>query len=225
MQSKKTKLNLEYILSLPKSFYYCLRLFSFKDAIKIPVFISVFCKVRNIHKGAIRIDREWMRTGVIKFGFGGTTGIPPITKRSFLDVQESGVIEVHGKSSFGEGSSVRVGGTLSLGNECRFNTKTFISCNNRVEIKDEFLGGWSINIQDSNNHNVWYDGVKSQDDHTIHIGKHVWFCAYAEMLNGTVPDDCIVGYRALVNKRFSEENAVLAGSPAKVVKKNVTWEK
>ena len=40
-----------------------------------------------------------------------------------------------------------------------------------------------------------------------------------------VPNNTTVAFRAIVTKKFTEENTILAGAPAKVVKNNVNWER
>ena len=59
----------------------------------------------------------------------------------------------------------------------------------------------------------------------IFIGNHVWIGEHAFILKkATIPDNCIVGAMSVVTKRFTEENAVIAGNPARVCKRNIMWE-
>jgi serine acetyltransferase len=39
----------------------------------------------------------------------------------------------------------------------------------------------------------------------------------------SIGNECIVGGRGVVTKRFTSENVVIAGSPARVVKENIQW--
>ena len=56
------------------------------------------------------------------------------------------------------------------------------------------------------------------------IGDHVWIGAWVRLCkNVCIPDGCIVGMGSVVTKKFTEENAVIAGNPAKVVKQNIHW--
>ena len=60
----------------------------------------------------------------------------------------------------------------------------------------------------------------------IIIGNNVWITSKCTILKGTVlPDNCIVGACSLVNKKFIENNILIAGTPAKIIRKNVTWSK
>lgn len=59
----------------------------------------------------------------------------------------------------------------------------------------------------------------------INIGNHVWLGWKSTVLkNVSIANDCIVGYHSVVTGSFDEEHSVLAGIPAKIVRKNVTWD-
>lgn len=83
--------------------------------------------------------------------------------------------------------------------------------------------------------------IRTNDGHTIYdkntreilnplkdvvIGDHVWIGARAMILKGShIPSNSMVGACSLVNKEFSEENTVIGGIPAKVIKKDVNWDR
>lgn len=47
---------IEKLLSVPKSLYVCLKLFSFKDVIKLPILVRFDCKLKSL-KGSIYINK------------------------------------------------------------------------------------------------------------------------------------------------------------------------
>ena len=56
------------------------------------------------------------------------------------------------------------------------------------------------------------------------IGNHVWIMSRCIILKGThLPDGCAVAANSLVNKKFEEENLLLCGTPAKIMKRNIRW--
>ncbi|MFT5760534.1 MAG: acetyltransferase-like isoleucine patch superfamily enzyme, partial [Alteromonadaceae bacterium] len=60
----------------------------------------------------------------------------------------------------------------------------------------------------------------------VHIGDRVWVSEDVSFLKGAqIASDCVVGSRAVVTKAFSQPNCVIAGFPAKVVKKNIRWDR
>lgn len=86
--------------------------------------------------------------------------------------------------------------------------------------------GWNVNIRDSDGHKILNaNGEITNLNNSINIGNHVWISSYCDILKGSsIPDNCIVGFRALVTKRFNECNSIIAGSPARIIKQNIKWE-
>lgn len=59
----------------------------------------------------------------------------------------------------------------------------------------------------------------------INIGNHVWIARNVRLMkNVTISDNTIVGADSVVTKEFKEQNCIIAGVPAKVVKNNVNWD-
>ena len=58
------------------------------------------------------------------------------------------------------------------------------------------------------------------------IGNHCWI-GYGTVItkNAKLPNNTIVGARAVVSKGFSEECTAIAGNPAKVIRENVLWDR
>lgn len=57
------------------------------------------------------------------------------------------------------------------------------------------------------------------------IGDHCWLAQGVRILkNAHIPNNTILGAGSVVSKHFDEEYTVLGGNPAKVVKRNVTWD-
>lgn len=59
----------------------------------------------------------------------------------------------------------------------------------------------------------------------ISIGNHCWIGQKASILKNTViPNDCIIGYGAVVSGTNKEEHSAYAGNPAKCIKTSITWD-
>ncbi|WP_155243820.1 hypothetical protein [Butyrivibrio fibrisolvens] len=44
------------------------------------------------------------------------------------------------------------------------------------------------------------------------------------MLKGAeIADDCVIAAGAIVSKKYEEKNCILAGIPAKIVKRGINW--
>ena len=68
------------------------------------------------------------------------------------------------------------------------------------------------------------DGNRINPSESIVVQDHVWIGYRALVNKGVViPKNSVVGTGAVVTKAFEEENVILAGVPAKIVKHNIDW--
>lgn len=97
-----------------------------------------------------------------------------------------------------------------------------------VFIGDYCMCARNVRIRPSDGH-IIYDintGELLNKGEDVIIGNHVWMGLNCLFLKGVkVSDDTIVGANSLVNKKFYEENVVIAGTPAKIVKRGVNWDR
>ena len=60
----------------------------------------------------------------------------------------------------------------------------------------------------------------------ITIGDHVWVAPHVSILKGAnIASNTVIATRSLVAKSFQQENVILAGMPAAIVKENIGWSK
>ena len=64
----KLMLLMELILGIPKSIYINFRYLPFKQAIRLPILVSYWCKLMTLH-GNVRIEAP-IKTGMIMLGVG-----------------------------------------------------------------------------------------------------------------------------------------------------------
>ncbi len=58
----------------------------------------------------------------------------------------------------------------------------------------------------------------------IKIGNHVWICEGVKILNNTtISSNSVVATKSLVTRKIEEENVVVGGIPARVIKRNCNW--
>lgn len=114
---------------------------------------------------------------------------------------------------------LRVYGNLKIGENCWIGTNFTVHGNGNVKIEDNcdiapdvtVITG-SHEIGDKNRR----AGIGKNSD--VVIKKGTWICAKTTILGGSIiGESCIVGASSLVNKSI-ENNILLAGVPAKVVK-------
>ncbi len=99
-----------------------------------------------------------------------------------------------------------------------------------LSIGEGALFSWGIKIRTSDGHSIvdleTQKAINLPQD--VNIGEHVWIGEDVKLLKGAIiPDNSVVGSGSIVTKSFAEEgqNIVIAGVPAKVVKKNITWDR
>lgn len=97
-----------------------------------------------------------------------------------------------------------------------------------ITIGDDCLFSWGIKMRTSDGHSIidLETGEAINLPRDICIGNHVWVGEDAKFLKGCfVPNNTVVGGYSVVTKSFFDENCVVAGFPASVVKSNVNWDR
>ncbi len=96
----------------------------------------------------------------------------------------------------------------------------------KVIIGNDCLFAYDIDIRTGDSHSVIDTNTNKRVNYAknISIGNHVWIASHVSILKGgNIPSNSIVATRALVTKPFSQENVLIGGSPASVLKQNVNW--
>ena len=101
----------------------------------------------------------------------------------------------------------------------------FIHCANSITIGENVAISGNCYITDSDWHPIKdKNGEVINEDAPVVIGNHVWIGHGATILKGvTIGDGAVVGAGAVVTKDVPPKT-IVAGNPAKVIKKNVEWE-
>ncbi len=117
--------------------------------------------------------------------------------------------------------------TVTIGEGTTFESVYVLS----LERCDITIGRWcmfsrGIEVRTSDSHSLVRrrDGRRLNRAAPVVVGDHVWVGLGSMLNKGTViPEDCVVGAKSFVNKAFTESGVVLAGTPAAIVKRGVTW--
>lgn len=98
---------------------------------------------------------------------------------------------------------------LVIGEDCMFSNSITIRCGELPHL--------IFSLEDSK-----YIGFSKG----VFIGNHVWIGEQSYINKRvTIPNGNIVAACSVVAKRFTEENCVLGGNPAKVIKHEIRWER
>lgn len=147
-------------------------------------------------------NKDWTYLNAMgKVVFGGPFGIG---KGSRLDVGPEAEV-IFGSGYIGPNTDLIIGHGMTVGDDCAIS--------------------WGCQFIDRDFHEIDYPGRVAVKDPRIVIGSHVWIGSRVTVLKGTrIPDGCIVAAGSVVGGVFTEENCLLAGSPAKVIRREVSWQ-
>ena len=137
---------------------------------------------------------------------------------SFFDsgnlwLAQNSSLQIGKEFSIGENYHITVDDNTSIliGNDCMFSIDVFLYSGDCHSIFDVATG---------KNINSEYEIAKKRK---IHIGSHVWIGMRATILYNTkINDGSIVGAMSLV-KDTVPNNCIGAGTPARVIRKNISW--
>lgn len=135
------------------------------------------------------------------------------------------------------GKDVRMSGNWRLGYNCYLTIKdratstnaVYITCAEAtgVSIGEDCMFATSNQIRTDDAHAIYEveTGRRINLSESIEIGDHVWVSYGATIFGGSrIGSGSIVGAFSLTNKTYPN-NCIIAGTPAKVVKEDVCWER
>lgn len=145
----------------------------------------------------------------------------------FLFIQKEGSIATFGKNIY-IGSDVEIflkqGSNFEIGENTYFTGRSHIECENEIRIGNNCAISWGCTIIDSDHHMLYYDN-KREKSNSVRIGNNVWIGCNSTILKGTViGNGSVVAAGSIVSGNFPEK-ALIGGSPAKIIKENIEWEK
>ncbi|GEM_PF-785978 len=123
----------------------------------------------------------------------------------------------------GHDSGVRIG--ENVGSQGR----TMISAveGSDVIIGDDCMLAMGIEIRSDDAHPI-YDvrtGQRINMGQSVTIGDHVWIAKHATVMGGVrIGSGSVVGYRSIVTSDIPN-NSIAAGSPARVIRRDIAWER
>lgn len=119
---------------------------------------------------------------------------------------------------------------LIIGNNNTFNHDVELLCqedNSKIVIGNDCMFSHHINVRTSDSHPIFdIDAdIRCNNAKDVYIGDHVWVTAHCIIQKGSrIGAGSVIASSSVVTKDVPE-NCVAAGMPAKIVKKNVRWER
>lgn len=207
-----------------KTIYFNLKMFPLRQALKLPVFIGYHTKFVSL-KGNLQIEGP-LKMGMIRFGFGDVGVVDKKYCRTLIEL--NGTILFKNRASLGYGSKISVGNAaiLKIGDRFNISANSTVICFESVTFDDNVLLSWDVQVMDTDFHatiNTLTGKINEKVSKPIYLGANTWIGTRSILLKGTrIPANTIIGAGSLLNKEYTiEENCLLAGNPAKVLKTNI----
>jgi len=149
----------------------------------------------------------------------------------FMHKDDKTLLNVSGKLIVESNFYLGRGCRLDIGKDaiCKFGSDSGVTGNTNfiimhgLEIGSKCVISWGCEFLDEDFHQIFYEGKKEKDKKIV-IGNHVWIGSHAKILKGVrIGNNNVVAANSLVTKSFLEENVLIAGNPAKIIKENVNW--
>lgn len=102
--------------------------------------------------------------------------------------------------------------------------------NSSIKIGSDCIISWNVKILSGNSHSIFdlknkKKYINENRKQVIEIGNHVWLGMDVSILSGTeLKKGSIVGAGSVVTGRKFPSNCIVAGNPAKIIKKDVDWD-
>lgn len=128
--------------------------------------------------------------------------------------------------AIGSNNTINIGKNLNMSDGV---TIDFANTSNlELNIGDNCLFGQNIKMMLGDHHKIYSledNKMINVPKSGIDIGDNVWLARNVTLLKDVkISKNSVVGYGSTVTKRFEQENALIVGSPAKIVKENIYWQ-
>lgn len=162
--------------------------------------------------------------GRLTIGTGRRGASHPRIARSKLSTTNTASISHTGEEIgiLGPASILHVEGEFSIG-DSYVNSDARILCGDKISIGDNVAIAWNVELLDDNRHELSIDGQTSEQTAPINIEDDVWIGHSVSVHKGvTINEGSVVASDSVVTSDVPS-NTLVAGTPAKIVRENVTW--
>lgn len=120
------------------------------------------------------------------------------------------------------------GASVHIGKDVKTSGGIALLCHegSSVEIGNNCVFNQNVQFRPSDAHKIFdmETNKRMNPPKPIRIGNNVWVAQDVLFLKGAeIADGCVVAPRSTVTKSFKETNALIDGSPAKVVRSKIRW--
>lgn len=219
-------LNQKYLLSLPRSLYYNMKLLPFSQAIRIPIFLSNYVTIKLKRGSQVKLTSHKIHAGMIKIGYSQCDFFLARHHKSILDLGK-GCLIFEGRSNIGAGAKLSIdkGGALIFGDQFWSTGPILIIARRLIRFGYNCVLSWNITIMDHDAHDIFDNNrTKINEDEAIDIGTHLWCGCNSTILKGTeLCNNVVIGANSVIAKKINKSNIVVIGSPGIIKKVDIIW--
>lgn len=118
---------------------------------------------------------------------------------------------------------------ILIGNNCTFGGVDMLIDEPKISISigNDCLFGFDVSFRTGDGHTIFDSKTKEILNYAknITLEDHIWVGRSVVLLKNTgIKRDCVVGLGSIVNKTFDESNCILAGIPARIVRRSCNWD-
>jgi acetyltransferase-like isoleucine patch superfamily enzyme len=173
-------------------------------------------RVRGVRNVTVRSGV--LALGTRYFGFADTRMSGLIRVRGSLIVEGNVHIGLGNRWDIGEHAIVRVG------KGSYFSPESLLVSATGITVGDNCAISWQCQFLDDDFHTLVIGGADRPRTAAITLGDSIWVGTRAVILKGThIADGCVIAANSTVSGVFDEPNCLIAGSPAKVIKRGISW--
>jgi len=209
------------LLSIPKTIWVNFRFLPYKQAVKMPIAVAYDTSFKAVMSGVI-FDCP-LRRSMIRIGFHQV----PACQRKKTEVRVDGILEFRGEAHIGNGSIIFVAkkGRMSLGDDFKISASSSVLCYKEIRFGRNIQFSWDCLVMDSDTHSIIDElGNTYNNNKPIEFGDNIWIGCRCTILKGSkIPDNCVIGSMSLVSGCKFDNNTIIAGHPAKSIRKIGGW--
>ena len=212
-----------WLWCLPRSIFFNLKYLPLHQAVRLPFWVGPRVHLA-VMQGRVIIQGPLYR-GMIEVGIGYADLYTAWETPSLWQVL--GTVVFNGPARLGPGFRLHVGreARLSLGSQFKITANSGLNCHRSMQFGDDVIIAWGCQFSDSDRHAIINEaGERLNLDEAVEIGDHVWAATNVVVLRGSrVANGCILAAGAVIKGEFNEPACLIAGAPARVVKRGVFW--
>ncbi len=178
-------------------------------------------------------NHEGLNGKIIFHDKSGTVKLPSVNGNLHIEVWKegsvSGNIDISGLRRFG---NIRIfsknGGSVKIAPMTTIEQCYFLADGENITLGEDCMVSFGISFRTTDAHGIYdiQSGDRINHNAAISIESHVWIGQGCTIAKGTTVEmSSVIGAFSFTSNGLYERNAVYAGTPARKIKDNITWDR